>query len=192
MERHRIHVAWSPVWSFHNQWWIGLPCQPYRWQPYHPAAQDRLPTEAKQGWSWSVPGWETRLLLEEVLVRPAGGAHPVVCVGHNAPVYWQGHYTVNKHRLSGEKLNRGPDSLWSLNVVLAKFPPLARVNHGLPIIPIHLIGSMTFSSLHLYLVCGERTGTVVLWQSDAAHWWWLRRAPPPHDCKSLWVYSNTQ
>ncbi len=31
------------------------------------------------------PG-KTRLLLEEVLVRPAGGAHPVVCVGPNAPV----------------------------------------------------------------------------------------------------------
>ncbi len=28
-------------------------------QPYHPAAQDWLPTEAKQGWAWSVPGWET-------------------------------------------------------------------------------------------------------------------------------------
>ncbi len=28
-------------------------------QPYHPEAQDRLPTEAKQGWAWSVPGWET-------------------------------------------------------------------------------------------------------------------------------------
>jgi len=26
------------------------------------------------------------LLLEEVLVRPAGGAHPVVCVGPNTPV----------------------------------------------------------------------------------------------------------
>ncbi len=21
VERHRIHVAWSPVWSFHSQWW---------------------------------------------------------------------------------------------------------------------------------------------------------------------------
>ncbi len=31
--------------------------RPYQ-QPYHPAAQD-LPTEAKQGWDWSVPGWET-------------------------------------------------------------------------------------------------------------------------------------
>ncbi len=29
---------------------------------------------------------KTRLLLEEVLVRPAGGAHPVLCVGPNAPV----------------------------------------------------------------------------------------------------------
>ncbi len=26
MKRHRIHVAWSPVWSFHSQWWFGLPC----------------------------------------------------------------------------------------------------------------------------------------------------------------------
>ncbi len=24
-ERHRILVAWSPVWSFHSQWWFGLP-----------------------------------------------------------------------------------------------------------------------------------------------------------------------
>ncbi len=29
---------------------------------------------------------KTRLLLEEVLVRPAGGAHPAVCVGPNALV----------------------------------------------------------------------------------------------------------
>ncbi len=21
-----IHVSWSPVWSFHSQWWFGLPC----------------------------------------------------------------------------------------------------------------------------------------------------------------------
>ncbi len=66
-----------------------MPCNiPYH--PYHPAAQDQLPTEAKQGGAWSEPGWETpgktRLLLEEMLVRPAGGAHPVVCVGPNAPV----------------------------------------------------------------------------------------------------------
>ncbi len=26
VERHRIHVAWCPVWSFHSQWWFGLPC----------------------------------------------------------------------------------------------------------------------------------------------------------------------
>ncbi len=32
------------------------------------------------------PPEKTRLLLEEVLVRPAGGAHPVVCVGPNPPV----------------------------------------------------------------------------------------------------------
>ncbi len=59
-------------------------------QPYHPAAQDLFPTEAKQGWAGQYldgrPPVKTRLLLEEVLVRPAGGAHPVVCVGPNAPV----------------------------------------------------------------------------------------------------------
>ncbi len=26
VERHRIHVAWSPVWSFYSLWWFGLPC----------------------------------------------------------------------------------------------------------------------------------------------------------------------
>ncbi len=26
VERHRIHVPWSPVWSFQSQWWFGLPC----------------------------------------------------------------------------------------------------------------------------------------------------------------------
>ncbi len=59
-------------------------------QPYHSAAQDWLPTEAKQGWAGQYldgrPPGKTRLLLVEVLVRPAGGAHPVVCVGPNAPV----------------------------------------------------------------------------------------------------------
>ncbi len=59
-------------------------------QPYHPAAQDWLPSESKQGWACLCldgrPPGKTRLLLEEVLVRPAGGAHPVVCVGPNAPV----------------------------------------------------------------------------------------------------------
>ncbi len=61
----------------------------YCQQPYHPAAQDRLPTEAKQGWAGQYldgDSWKTRFLLEEVLVRPAGGAHPIVCVGPNAPV----------------------------------------------------------------------------------------------------------
>ncbi len=47
-------------------------------------------TEAKQGWAGQYldgrPLLKTRLLLEEVIVRSAGGAHPVVCVGYNAPV----------------------------------------------------------------------------------------------------------
>ncbi len=57
---------------------------------YITAISHWLPTEAKQGWAGQYldgrPPGKTRLLLEEVLVRPAGGAHPVVCVGPNAPV----------------------------------------------------------------------------------------------------------
>ncbi len=56
----------------------------------HAVAQDQLSTEAKQGWAGQYLDGrrpeKTRLLLEEVLVRTAGGAHPVVCVGPNAPV----------------------------------------------------------------------------------------------------------
>ncbi len=26
VERHRIQAVWSRVWSFHSQWWFGLPC----------------------------------------------------------------------------------------------------------------------------------------------------------------------
>ncbi len=66
-------------------------------------------------------GDQTQSLLEEVLVRPAGGAHSAVCVGPNAPVEWRGHYTVKKHCLLDETLNRGPDSLWSL-IIPWNFP----------------------------------------------------------------------
>ncbi len=47
-------------------------CVLYTLQPYHPAAKDWLPTEAKQGWAGQYldgrPPEKTRLLLEEVLV----------------------------------------------------------------------------------------------------------------------------
>ncbi len=89
-------------------------------KPYHPAAQDWLPTEAKQGWAGQYldgrPPGKTRLLLEEVLVRPAGGAHPVVCVGLTPQYSDGGQYSVKKHRLSDEMLKQGPDSLWSLKI----------------------------------------------------------------------------
>jgi len=35
------------------------PLQTSSQQTYHPVGQDWLPTEAKQGWAWLVPGWET-------------------------------------------------------------------------------------------------------------------------------------
>ncbi len=28
LERYRIHVAWSPMWRFHSQWWFGMPWHP--------------------------------------------------------------------------------------------------------------------------------------------------------------------
>ncbi len=77
------------------------------------------------------------------------------------PQYSDGDTILSKeYRLSDETLIRGPGSLWSLKNpmallvksrgvtpgVLANFPPLALVNHGLPIIPIHLIGSISLSS----------------------------------------------
>ncbi len=57
------------------------------------AGQDALHSAGVEGpedsgarsMGWETPG-KTRFLLEEVLVRPAGGAHTVVCVGPNAPV----------------------------------------------------------------------------------------------------------
>ncbi len=61
------------------------------------------------------PPGKTRLLLEEVLVRPVGGAHSMVCVGPNACVV-TGTLYCKKHCPSDETLNRGPDSLWSLEI----------------------------------------------------------------------------
>ncbi len=56
----------------------------------HITLQPKTGCPLKQGWAGQYldgrPPEKTRVLLEEVLVRPAGGAHPVVCVGPNAPV----------------------------------------------------------------------------------------------------------
>ncbi len=59
-------------------------------QPYHPAAQDGCPLklsrlEPGQYLGGRPPG-KARLQLEVVLVRPAEGAHPAVCVDPNASV----------------------------------------------------------------------------------------------------------
>ncbi len=59
---------------------------------------------------------KTRLLLEEVSVRPAGGAHPVVCLGPNAQCSDGDTILLKKHRLSDETLKQGPDSLWSIKI----------------------------------------------------------------------------
>ncbi len=62
----------------------------YIQQPYHLVAQDWLPTEAKQGWAFSVLGletsWENYVAAGRGVSEASRGAHPVVCVGPNAPV----------------------------------------------------------------------------------------------------------
>ncbi len=68
-------------------------------QPNHPAAQDWLLTEAKQGWAGQYldgrPLLKTKLLLEEVFKRSAGGAHSVFCVGL-MPQYSDGDTILSK------------------------------------------------------------------------------------------------
>lgn len=69
-------------------------------EPYLLTVLAWFPAEAKQGWGWQVPRWVTswrklKLLLEVVLVRWAGGAHPMVSVGPNASI----HYTVKIFRM---------------------------------------------------------------------------------------------
>ncbi len=80
--------------------------------------------------------------------------------------------------------------------VLAKFPPLALVNHGLPIIPIHLIGSISLSSPPVAGVwwahwrrCAVAAVASSKWMLHTGGGW---RETPSYDCKALWVYSNTQ
>ncbi len=53
---HHILLFWLDNYVFENTLQVFSAISK---QPYHPAAQDWLPTEAKQGWAWSVPGWET-------------------------------------------------------------------------------------------------------------------------------------
>ncbi len=130
-------------------------------QSYHPAAQDWFPTEAKQGWAGQYldgrPPGKTRLLLEEVLVRPAGGAHPVVCVGIvTGTVYCQKAMSfgwdvkprswlsvvIKNPRVSFEK-SRGVTSASWPNLPIGLWPSWPP-NH-----PHTLIGFISLSPLHL-------------------------------------------
>ncbi len=56
-------------------------------QPYRPAAQDRFFTEAKQGWAGQyLDGRPPGKAAGRGVSEASRGAHPVVCVGPNAPV----------------------------------------------------------------------------------------------------------
>ncbi len=81
-------------------------------------------------------------------------------------------------------------------LVQAKFPPLALVNHGLLIIPIHLIGSISLSSPPVagvwwahWRLCPVAAVASSKWMLHTGGGW---GETPPHDCKAPWVYNNTQ
>ncbi len=70
-------------------------------------------------------------------------------------------------------------------------------NHGLLIIPIHLIGSISLSSPPVAGVwwahwrrCTVAAVASSKWMLHTGGGW--GETPPPHDCKALWVYNNTQ
>ncbi len=167
--------------------WSTLNMGPLYQQPHHPAAQDRLPTEDKQGW---VPGWETpektRLLLEEVVVRPEGGVLTLWSVWIILTPYSDGDTVMSKKAPS---FGWGPDSLWSLKSqdVLRKRVGCKSTNpsrpnspiglhHGLLIIPIHWLASSR-SPLHQYAGVSSR------WMLHTGGGW----GDSPLLCKALWV-----
>ncbi len=126
-------------------------------------------------------------------MRPAGGAHPVVCVGPNTPVLVMGTLYCKKHHLLDEMFNRDPDSLWSLKIpgcpskksrgvtgILTKFPhwPLTIIaSYSSPYTDwlYHSVSSPPVS----WCVMGvlAQYGCLRIIQVDAAHWWWTRRFP---------------
>ncbi len=120
----------------------------YGRQPYHPAAQDRFPLELSRVELvsiWMETPVKTRLLLEEVLVRPAGGAH------HRSV------WVITPQCSDGDTiLSKAPSFGYP-----GQTSPLASDHHGLLIIPIHRLAS-SLSPLHLYLVCGGRSGALWL------------------------------
>ncbi len=98
--------------------------------------------------------WKLGCCWKEVLVRPAGDAHPVVCVCPNTPVIVTG--TLYRKKSPSFGWDVKPRS-W-LSVVIKK--PMALLIKSRVVTPVS---------------CGCRR----IIKADAAHWWWLRRDPPP-------------
>lgn len=132
-----------------------------------------------------------------VLGRPEGGAYPVVCVGPNAPVEWQGHYTVET--ALSFRWNIKPRS-W-LSVVIKNLRTLIlKKNRGItPLSPSGPFLSWATNNLHPWI------GYITLLSSPpiAGTLWLPSHHPggcytlvvveeisPPIQCKPLWVSRN--
>ncbi len=144
----------------------------YKQQPYHPAAQDRLPTEAKQGWAGQYlderpPG--NTITAGRGVSETSRGCSPCVLCGSWHPSVVTGTLYCKNHHPSDETLNRGPDSLWSLKIpgcpskksrgVTPAFWPnflILPPNH-----PHWLASSLRLLSTSK-LVCGGRSGAIWL------------------------------
>jgi len=99
--RHILNIHWKKY-TIHYLLIDTTICQ----QSYHPVAQDWLPTEAKQGWAWLVPGLET---FWEIQVA-AGRSEATLVVVEEIPceVLWvprKALYKCNELQLRGNNSN---------------------------------------------------------------------------------------
>ncbi len=189
----RVPCPSSAIWATHSSSiYVGVRVQAGQWQ-------DAVPPTLPRGtdcccclnasWLWAGgpqrstrPWWsnlvsyiDTKLLLEEVLLRPAG-VLTLWSVWVLTPQYSDGDTILSKKLcLSDEMSNRDPDSLWSLEIpgclskrvgVLSRHPgqisPLVSNHHGLLIIPIHWLASSLGLLSTSKLVCGGRSCTIWL------------------------------
>ncbi len=141
----------------------------------HITLQPWLPTEAKQGWAWSVPGWETSwvklgccwkrclwdqqgvltLLSVWVLMPQYSDGDTILSFGWDVKLRTWPSVVIKNPRKSFEKsrgVTRHPGRIF----------PLAPDHHGLLTIPIHWLASSLWLFSTNKLVCGGRSSALWL------------------------------